>query len=89
MQKRLSKLFVKSKNLVIISHLLYRKKALHGAFENRTEIIGSAVFPTYALFNHSCDNNTYKYFVGNKLVVVASKVWGETFNFNSGYMVYF
>ena len=73
MQKRLSKLFVKSKN-VVISHLLYRKKDLDGAFENRTEIIGSAVFPTYALFNHSCDNNTYKYFVGNKLVVVASKV---------------
>ena len=22
---------------------------------------------------HSCDNNTYKYFVGNKVVVVASK----------------
>ena len=75
MLKRLSKLFVKSKN-VVISHLLYRKKVLDldGAFENRTEIIGSAVFPTYALFNHSCDNNTYKYFVGNKLVVVASKV---------------
>ena len=54
--------------------LSYRKKILDGEFENRTAIIGSAVFPTFALFNHSCDSNTYKYFVGNKLVVVASKV---------------
>ena len=52
----------------------YRKQILNGEFENRTNIIGSAVFPTFALFNHACDNNTYKYFVGNKLVVVASKV---------------
>ena len=53
---------------------IYRTKVMDGAFENRTRIIGSAVFPTFALFNHGCDNNTYKYFVGNKIVVVASKV---------------
>ena len=37
-------------------------------------IIGSAVYPTFALFNHGCDNNTYKYFLGHKVVVLASKV---------------
>ena len=36
--------------------------------------IGSAIYPNFALVNHSCDQNTYKYFAGNKLVVVASKV---------------
>merc|ERR1711994_1199987 len=35
--------------------------------------IGSAIYPNFALVNHSCDQNTYKYFAGNKLVVVASK----------------
>ena len=80
MPKRLSELFVNIEN-VVISHLIYRRTVLDGAFENRTEIIGSALFPTFALVNHSCDNNTYKYFVGNKLVVVASKV-GEMYNFN-------
>lgn len=37
-------------------------------------LVGNALYPTFALFNHSCDNNTYKYFAGNKVVVVASKV---------------
>ena len=37
-------------------------------------IVGNALYPTFALFNHSCNNNTYKYFAGNTVVVVASKV---------------
>ena len=37
-------------------------------------LVGNALYPTFALFNHSCDNNTYKYFAGNKVVVIASKV---------------
>ena len=51
-----------------------RKLIMNGEFENRTRVIGTAIYPTFALFNHSCDNNTYKYFVGDKVYVVASKV---------------
>ena len=40
---------------------------------NYCRIIGSAIYPTFALFNHSCANNTYKFFCGSQLVVVASK----------------
>ena len=37
-------------------------------------VIGSAIYPTFALVNHSCDQNTYKYFAGNTVIVIASKV---------------
>ena len=47
---------------------------MNGEFENRTRVIGTAIYPTFALFNHSCDNNTYKYFAGSNLIAVASKV---------------
>ena len=36
--------------------------------------IGSAIYPNFALLNHSCDQNTSKYFAGDTVVVVASKV---------------
>lgn len=50
------------------------KNIMKGEFENRTRIVGTAIYPTMALLNHSCDNNIYKYFVGNKIIVLASKV---------------
>ena len=37
-------------------------------------LVGNGLYPTLCLFNHSCDNNTYKYFAGSKLIAVASKV---------------
>jgi len=42
-------------------------------FENKTRVIGDGLYPTYSLVNHSCDGNTYKYFDGSTIVVVASK----------------
>ena len=35
--------------------------------------IHTGLFPTLCLLNHSCDNNVYKYFAGNTVVVVAHK----------------
>jgi len=49
------------------------KKPTMKDFEHWTRLVGNALYPTFALFNHSCDNNTYKYFAGNKVVVIASK----------------
>ena len=31
------------------------------------------LYPTMCLLNHSCDNNTYKYYDGNTMVLVACK----------------
>merc|ERR1719471_703052 len=42
-------------------------------FENKIRPIGSAIYPNFALLNHSCDQNTSKYFAGDTVVVVASK----------------
>jgi len=53
-------------------HIAVDKKLI-GEFENRVRIVGNALYPTFALFNHSCNNNTYKYFAGNTVVVIASK----------------
>ena len=36
-------------------------------------LIGTAVYPTLALLNHSCDPNITKYFDGRTVVVVAGK----------------
>ena len=36
--------------------------------------IGSGMYPTLALFNHSCYNNIYKFNVGKTVVAVASQV---------------
>merc|ERR1719322_342637 len=35
--------------------------------------MGTAIYPTLALLNHSCDPNITKYFDGKKVVVVAGK----------------
>jgi len=35
--------------------------------------LGCAVYPTLAMFNHSCDHNIDKYMVGSKTVVLAAK----------------
>ena len=43
-------------------------------FNNKTRIVGQGLYPTMCLLNHSCDNNTYKYFDGKTLVLIASKV---------------
>merc|ERR1712218_272044 len=42
-------------------------------FENALTSVGNGLFPTYALLNHSCDNNVSKYFVGPVMVAEASK----------------
>merc|ERR1712192_28362 len=42
-------------------------------FENRIKSIGKGLYPTFALLNHSCENNTSKYFIGDLVVVQASK----------------
>jgi len=41
-------------------------------FENRMQPCGLGLYPTFALFNHSCANNVAKYFIGSVLVVQAS-----------------
>ena len=43
-------------------------------FENKNRVVGQGLYPTLCLLNHSCDNNVTKYFSGNTVVVVASKV---------------
>lgn len=35
--------------------------------------LGCAIYPTLALFNHSCDHNIDKYMLGSKTVVIAAK----------------
>ena len=35
--------------------------------------IGSAIYPTLALLNHSCDPNVMKFFRGSEVVVVAKR----------------
>ena len=42
-------------------------------FENKQRVIAHGLFPTLCLLNHSCDNNVYKYFAGNTVVVIAHK----------------
>ena len=36
-------------------------------------LTGTAIYPTLALLNHSCDPNITKYFDGKKVIVVAGK----------------
>ena len=36
-------------------------------------MVGHALYPTLCLLNHSCDNNVYKYFAGDTVVVIAHK----------------
>ena len=43
-------------------------------YEDKMRPTGHGLYPTASLLNHSCDANTYKYFAGNCLVLVASKV---------------
>jgi len=54
-------------------------------FENKMRLVGNGLYPTLCLFNHSCDNNTYKYFAGSKLVAVASKNIYEGEEVTEGY----
>jgi len=61
------------------------QKKLPQDFENRIRIIGNGLYPTICLFNHSCDNNTYKYFAGSELIVVASKNIMEGEEVTEGY----
>merc|ERR1719232_1259242 len=42
-------------------------------FENKQRVVAHGLFPTLCLLNHSCDNNVYKYFAGDTVVVIASK----------------
>ena len=42
-------------------------------FENKQRVIAHGLFPTLCLLNHSCDNNVYKYFAGDTVVVIAHK----------------
>jgi len=42
-------------------------------YENKMRAIGSGMYPTLALFNHSCYNNIYKFNVGKTVVAVASQ----------------
>ena len=39
----------------------------------RTTVVGSAIFPTLALLNHSCDHNIVKYNVGTKVVAISTR----------------
>ena len=45
----------------------------HPDYENKVRTVGDGLYPTVCLLNHSCDTNVYKYFSGDKIVVVASK----------------
>jgi len=54
-------------------HIESQKRAVIKDYENKTRLGGNALYPTFALFNHSCDNNTHKYFAGRTVVVIASK----------------
>ena len=40
---------------------------------NNFLLTGTAIYPTLALLNHSCDPNITKYFDGKKVIVVAGK----------------
>jgi len=46
-------------------------------YEDKMRPTGHGLYPTASLLNHSCDANTYKYFAGNCLVLVASKTIRE------------
>ena len=48
-------------------------------------LVGNGLYPTLCLFNHSCDNNTYKYYAGSDLVVIASKNIYEGEEVTEGY----
>jgi len=43
-------------------------------FQNRINTIGTGVYPSLAMLNHSCNNNVQKYFVGTTAVVMSSKL---------------
>jgi len=54
-------------------------------FENKIRLVGNGLYPTLCLFNHSCDNNTYKYSAGSTVVAVASKNIYEGEEVTEGY----
>eukprot|EP00092_Neocalanus_flemingeri_P008426 GFUD01009082.1.p1 GENE.GFUD01009082.1~~GFUD01009082.1.p1 ORF type:complete len:676 (+),score=159.68 GFUD01009082.1:46-2073(+) len=54
-------------------------------FTNSIRLVGNGLYPTICLFNHSCDNNTYKYYAGSTLVLVASKNIYEGQEVTEGY----
>lgn len=62
-----------------------KKNAEVAEFDNRIRLVGNGLYPTLCLFNHSCDNNTYKYYAGSNLVVIASKNIYEGEEVTEGY----
>ena len=55
------------------SVIFERLNDLTQEFENKQRVVAHGLFPTLCLLNHSCDNNVYKYFAGDTVVVIAFK----------------
>ncbi|RWS23720.1 SET and MYND domain-containing protein (SMYD)-like protein [Leptotrombidium deliense] len=59
----------------------------HQTLSSQLKVIGTAIYPTLALFNHSCDNFVYPLFDGSKITIKSTnyvKV-GEEVTFNYGF----
>jgi len=57
----------------VIEGMLDKEETKEPIYENRINSIGKGLYPTFALFNHSCESNVSKYFIGDLMVVQASK----------------
>lgn len=58
-------------NVHEVSELIIPQKATLN--DGRGKYLGAAIFPTLALFNHSCDPSVVRYFDGNRVIVNAIK----------------